>query len=233
MIITRQLITQAYYLAGIIWIDGEIPTGQQIDTGLNMLNGIISETAMDAILILYFTQQNFTAIVGQETYVIPNLIELSTLTFSQQDVRYQMSRQSINQYNGISRVNNLNSLPTHYYVQRQLNASKIFVYPFPNLPYEFQITGKFMNSQVTLDEVIDNVYDGFYCKWLQYRLAYELCQLYEKEMNTNTKTELDNLERRLNKTVGTDLSINKFNFIDRIPYKDPYLQANFPSAWYP
>lgn len=233
MIITRQLITQSYYLAGIIWIDGEIPTGQQINTGLNMLNGIISESALDAILILYFTHDTFTGQVGVETYNVPGLIELSALTFSQDEVRYQLSRKSINEYNAISRVNNLNSLPQSYYVERAMNSSNIYVYPFPNLPYEFQVTGKFMNSQVTLDEVIDNVYDGFYCKWLTYRLAYELCQLYEKEMSPNTKTQLDNLERRLNKAVGTDLTINKYNFIDRMPYKDPYMQANFPTAWYP
>jgi hypothetical protein len=233
MLITRQLITNAYYLAGIIWIDGEIPTGQQINTGLNLLNGILGETSLDAVYISYFTHQQFVGVVGQEIYNIPGLIELSTMTFNIQDVRYQMTRMSINQYNGLARVNNLNSLPDRYYVERALNSSNIYVYPFPNQPYVFNMTGKFMVVPVTLDQVIDNTYDAYYCKWLTYRLGWELCQLYEKQMNPDAKTMLDGLERRINKNVGTDLSINKFSFVDRIPYKDPYYSANFPTAWYP
>src|SRR2546423_11925985 len=132
MIVTRQLITQAYYLAEIIWIDGEIPTGQQIDTGLDLLNGILNETALDAVFIPYFTHQEFTGVIGQEIYNISDLIELSTMTYNIDQVRYQLTRMSINEYNGLARVNNLDSLPDRYYVERTLNSSNLYVHPCPS-----------------------------------------------------------------------------------------------------
>jgi hypothetical protein len=53
-------------------------------------------------------------------------------------------------------------------------------------------------------------------------------------MNPDAKEQLANLERRVNKLVGTDLTTNKFQMISRRRGRgDAFLQANFPSAWCP
>jgi hypothetical protein len=168
-------------------------------------------------------------------YVVPDLIEVSTLTYNQtESVRFSLTRESINRYFGWARVNNLISLPTIYTVEREHNASKIYLYPIPDKEYVVNITGKFMLSDVTEGQILTDTYDVFYLKWLKYRLALELCQLNGKQLNPDAALQLANLERRVNKLVGTDLSINKFALIaKRAGRGDAYLQANFPSAWWP
>jgi hypothetical protein len=234
-ITANNLITQAYYLADIVGIDYETLTGSQASVGLQLLNGIIGEVALDAILIPYFTHQSFNTAYGQETYVVNNLIEVSTMTYNlDSDVRYSLTRESINRYFGWARVNNLISLPQIYTVEREHNASKIYMYPIPDKVYQVNITGKFMLADVQFNDVLTNTYDVFYLKWLKYRLAYELDLLNGMDVNPKVQEQLANLERRVNKLVGTDLLTNKFQMISHRPGRgDAYLQANFPSAWWP
>lgn len=234
-ITANQLIAQSYYLADITGPEYETMNGQQASSGLQLLNGIMGEVALDAILIPYFTHQSFNTVAHQEAYVIADLVEVSTMTYNiDNNVRYSLTRESINRYFGWARVNNLFSLPQIYTVQREHNASKIYLYPIPDKVYEVDITGKFMLSDVQFNDVLTGTYDVFYLKWLKYRLAFELCQLNGKTMNPDAKEQLANLERRVNKLVGTDLLINKFPLISRRAGRgDTYLQANFPSAWWP
>ena len=234
-ITTNQLITQSYYLADIVGPDFETVTGSQKLIGLQLLNGILGEVALDAVFIPYFTHQTFNTVYGQELYVVQNLIEVSTMTYNlDESVRYSLTRESINRYFGWARVNNLISLPSTYTVERLHNATNIYMYPIPDKEYVVNITGKFALSDVTEGQVLSDTYDVYYLKWLKYRLAFELCQLNGKEFNQMAAVQLANLERRVNKLVGTDLSINKFSLMTkRVGRGDAYLQANFPSAWWP
>lgn len=234
-ITANQLILQAYYLSGIISPDYETASGSQKLIGLQLLNGILGEVALDAVFIPYFTHQTFNTVYGQEQYPIPNLIEVSTMTYNlAESIRYSLTRESINRYFGWARLNNLISLPSTYTVERLHNATNIYMYPIPNKEYVVNITGKFALSDVTEGEVLTTTYDVYYLKWLKYRLAFELCELNGVEFNPISAAQLANLERRVNKLVGTDLSINKFPLISKRSGKgDAYFQANFPSAWWP
>lgn len=234
-ITANQLIASSYYLADITAPEFETLNGEQASIGLQLLNGIIGEVALDAVLIPYFTHQSFNTVAQQEVYVVQNLVEVSTMTYNlDTDVRYSLTRESINRYFGWARVNNLFSIPQIYTVEREHNASKIYMYPIPDKVYEVDITGKFMLSDVSFNDVLTDTYDVFYLKWLKYRLAFELCQLNGKQMNPDAAGMLFNLERRVNKLVGTDLTTNKFQMISKRPGRgDAFLQANFPSAWWP
>lgn len=231
MLTANQLITDAYHLSGIVSIDFELPAGSQITEGLRLLNGILDESSLDSVLIPYYTHLEFNTIVDQEIYEIPNLVELTSLTFNINNVRFPMVRDSLNRYNATGRVDNIFSLPFHYYVEKSLNASKIYLYFIPNEVYVMRITGKFSIADLALGDDVSLFYAPYYTKWLTYRLAAELCELYGRNLNPQALARLNNLERRLNKMVGADLTIDKYRMISRPPMNDLYGQANIGKGW--
>lgn len=226
-----QLVTNAYNLAGIVAPEFEVVNGAQMSSGLQLLNGIISESSLDAVLIPYFTHLEFNAVPGQEIYLINNLIELTSLTFNINNVRFQMIRDTLNRYNATARVDDILSLPFHYYVEQCLEGSRIYLYFTPQQNYLMRITGKFSTDYLTINDDVSLFYAAYYSKWLTYRLAAELCELYGIAIPPQTQKRLDNLERRLNKRAGEDLTIDKYRMIWRPPINDLYGQANIGKGW--
>ena len=227
----NQLITDAYHIGDIVSIDFELPTGAQITTGLRLLNGILDESSLDSVLIPFYTHELFNTVIEQEIYEIPNLIECTSLTFNINTVRFPMVRDSLNRYNATGRVDNITSLPFHYYVEKYNGGSRIYLYFVPSQIFQMRITGKFTIPEEELNENILANYPAYYCKWLTYRLAAELCELYGIQTNPEVTKRLNNLERRLNKMVGADLTIDKYRFIGRPPVDDMYGQANIGKGW--
>lgn len=227
----NQLITDSLHLSEIVSIDYETPTGAQITEGLRLLNGILDESSLDSVLIPYYTHQYFNTIIGQEIYTIPNLIECTSLTFNINTVRFPMVRDSLNRYNAVGRVDNITSLPFHYYVEKYIGGSYIYLYFIPSQVFQMRITGKFSIRDIALGDDVEQFYAPYYCKWLTYRLAAEFCELYGMQFNPISMERLNNLERRLNKMVGADLTIDKYRFISRPPIDDMYGQANIGKGW--
>lgn len=227
----NQLITDSYNLSGIVSLDFELPTGDQISAGLRLLNNILNESSLDSVLIPYFTHQEFTCTPNLGIYNIPNLVEVTSLTFFINNVRFPMIRDSLNRYWATGRVENISSLPFHYYVEKALNSSTIYLYFLPQSNYVMQITGKFSITDVTQFDDISLFYAPYYYKWLTYRLGAELCELYGREFPPQSLMRLNNLERRLNKMVGVDLTIDKYRMISRPPMNDLYGQANIGKGW--
>jgi hypothetical protein len=227
----NQLISDALHLSEIVSIDFETPTGAQISEGLRLLNGILDESSLDSVLIPFYTHQYFNTVIGQEIYPIPNLIECTSLTFNINTVRFPMVQDSLNRYNATGRVDNILSLPFHYYVEKYLGGSYIYLYFIPDQVFEMRITGKFTIVDIALGDNVEQFYPPYYCKWLTYRLAAEFSELYGMEINQFVAKRLDNLERRLNKMVGADLTIDKYRMITRPPVDDMYGQANIGKGW--
>ena len=85
---TNQLISGAYYAAGIVSREFETVSGSQMTDGLTWLNNIITEKSVNSGMIPYETTYNANFVIGQESYYIPNLIQVDTLTFFLENVRY-------------------------------------------------------------------------------------------------------------------------------------------------
>ena len=138
-----QLITNAYYASGIVSREFETVSGSQSSDGLIWLNELIGKKVVEPDLIPYEGSTTFTAVIGQESYDISNLIKVDTLTFLKETVRYPMQWVPRNQYKGSSRAENINSLPFQYFVDRNLGGATISMYYFPDQAYTFLIvTGK-------------------------------------------------------------------------------------------
>ena len=121
----RELISKAYYLSGIVSKRLQTVGGEQINEGLELLNELLSVEGVTGSLIPYFKEHDLTAVAGQELYFIPNLIQVETLTFNIGTVRYSMQPRGRVDYFGSGRVDNINSLPYDWHVERTKGGMKL------------------------------------------------------------------------------------------------------------
>jgi hypothetical protein len=228
---TLELITNAYYLAGILSRDFETISATQAVDGLELLNDVLAEKSISSALIPYYSHTVFNTVAGQEEYVIPNLVDITQLTFNIGDVRYQMIRDTQKRYFGSGRVDDIESLPFHYYAERQLGGMRFYLYFVPDQDFEMKVTGKFALSELGQFDDLDLVFDRFYKSYLKYFLAKRLCDFYGHTFPDQLKPTLRGLEEQLNKMVGVDLSINRQSMFRKNYFG--YGQANLGRGWEP
>lgn len=202
------LITGAFYLSGILARDFETISASQTDEGLSILNELLSVQNIGPATISYYSTSNFTGVIGQEKYTIPNLISVDTLTFNLSNVRYNLVGLDRSRYFGMSRVNDVNSLPSYYFFDRQLGAGDIYVYYLPSSDFEFTINGKFALQSVTLNQDISLTLDPFYIRFLRYLLAESICSEYQQSTPTGVTQEVSKLRKRIKYFAGVDLVSN-------------------------
>lgn len=143
------LIADAYYISGIVSREFETVSGPQGDLGLQVLNEILSDKTIEMDMIPYYTKYNFNTIPGVETYFIPGLEIVETLTFFLNGVRYQMNEVDRDTFRGAPRAN-INSLPLNWNQERCVNGANISLYFFPNQVYQLEAWGLFRLSSVTM-----------------------------------------------------------------------------------
>ncbi len=151
-----QLITNAYYASGIVSREFETVSGSQVNDGLQFLNDILADKAIEKDMIPYFTKYEFFAVAGQEEYYIPNLEKLETLVFFINNVRYQMREIDRRVYFGSSRADNINSLPFNWHLERCLGGAKIYMYFFPQTNYPIEAWGIFRLTSVVLNQDLNS-----------------------------------------------------------------------------
>src|ERR1700691_3293831 len=171
-----QLITNSWYLSGIISRDLQTVPGSYMSDGLSLLNAVLAIKTANTRLIPYYQFYDTTAVVGQEVYFIPNLLQAETLTFTLGVIRYQVVPKSRKIYFGSGRVNNIQSLMSMSRFERTLGGSNLYLYFLPNSPYPLQIFGKFGLTEITsLSTDLETVYDDYYIEYLRYALAEYMC----------------------------------------------------------
>lgn len=230
---TTELITRSWYLSTVVARDLQDVSGDQINDGLNMLNALLSFKTSDQKLIPYFDDANFTAVINQEKYFIPNLILLETLTFDLNTVRYQMSYQQRRQYFGTSRAQNVSSLPYIYHCERTKGGMNVFVYFLPNQAYEFTIHGKFSLANVTLGQDLSLILDMFYIEYLRYALAEYMAQEYNIMFQPGPAQKLKEYEAMLVDTSPIDFTMQKLSALQINQGPDIYALANLSVGYLP
>ncbi|MHA2405045.1 MAG: hypothetical protein ACXADH_18780 [Candidatus Kariarchaeaceae archaeon] len=169
--ITRQLIANAYYLSGILSRDFETISDTQAVDGLDILNDILAEKSISSALIPYYTQTIYQGVAGTKEFIVPDLVNETDVTFFIDNVRYKMIRDSQQRFWGDSRVEDISSLPFHYYSQRAVGGMQFYLYFTPDADYRFEITGKYRIETLTLDIDTSFFLDRFYVSYLKYKLA--------------------------------------------------------------
>lgn len=240
MITARTLITSAYYLSGVTAQGFEVVSGDQISTGLELLNEIITFKTAEQSLIPYFTSYNFNFVAGQQSYFIPNLVSAETFTYFIGDVRYSVVPVARKQFRGTSRAD-VNSLPFQWNIERgtsvidgtMVTGSYISVYFFPESAYNCEIWGKFSLTEIpNIDENLSDDFSKFYLDYLKYLLAQYICNTNLKSFPPQAQARLNEYERILIDVSPMDLTTQKVSSL-QMPMPNNYAIANLSNGWLP
>lgn len=227
---STQLISRAYTLAGVNARGLQTTSGDQVSEGLFLLNAILDVKTADKRLIPYYTVYNFTAVVDQEKYFIPNLVTIETFTFFIGPIRYSMQQQQRKRYFGSPRVNNIQSLPMSWHVERCFGGANLYIYFLPNLNYPLEITGKFSLGDVSLGQDLSLSLDGFYIEYLRYALAEQIASEYNIKLTDENAKKLRDLEYTIIDVSPIDLSMTKVSSLQLSPTLN-YAIANLSNGW--
>lgn len=147
-----QLITNAYYISGVVSRDFQTVQGSQYQDGLQMLNEILTDKTVEDDMLPYYSRLAFPAVQAQSEYFIKNLIELETLVFFIGNIRYEMKNLERRRFFGSARADNIQSLPFTYHVERKTGGATIFLYFVPNTAYPMEAWGQFGLTEVSLNQ---------------------------------------------------------------------------------
>jgi hypothetical protein len=229
---TDQLITESFYLSGVLSKDLQTISGSQKSEGLRLLNAVLAIKTANERLIPYFTTYDFDAVQGQERYFIANLITVETFTFYLGDVRFSMSPVSRKNYFGSSRAENVESLPFNWHIERTKGGSYLYLYFFPNEDYPLQITGKFALSSVTLGQDLELTLDKFYIEYLRYALAEYICDEYSITLPPGAAKKLAMYEKIIMDVSPPDLTISRISAFTGRPMLN-WGDVNLGRGWRP
>lgn len=210
----RELISRAYYLSQVVSRELQTVSGDQITDGLYLLNALLDFKSTDTRLIPYYDRTTFNTIAGTEVYFRPNLLMVDALTFNIGDVRYSMTEMTRDGYFATARVDNIQSLPFSYRVERVLGGANIYLYFVPADVYVMNLSAKYALSEVTLDQDISLVYDKYYIEYLRHELANMICSDYDATLPDATMETLQEYRKKLLAVSPPDLSIQSGNYFD-------------------
>jgi hypothetical protein len=124
----NKLITNAFYLSKVRSKDFQTVGGDDITVGLDLLNEVLSELCINTKMIPYYTEYVTNAVVGQEEYFIPNLVEPFSITFNMDTVRYATSQLSRREFHGTTRIDDVTALPFNTRMERTVDVSSVILY---------------------------------------------------------------------------------------------------------
>lgn len=212
--LARTLIDRSWYLSGIVARGLETVNGDQITEGLFLLNALLEFKGSDLALIPYWTRGEVTLEQGTERYFLENVYDLETFTFNIGPVRFPSNNIPRGQYFGNGRVDNIESLPFSWHLERTKGGSYLYVYFLPNQNYVAQYTAKIALTDVSLDTDLSLVYDGFYIEYLRYALAEYQCLEYDIEFAPQKKAMLMTMEKKLSMLSPPDMTLKKIQMLN-------------------
>jgi hypothetical protein len=228
----QQLITFSYYLSNLLARGLEEVSAQQITDGLDRFNGMLATATSQIGLIPYFQEYDFPAVINQEVYYVPSLVEVETMTFNINNVRYSMMETSREKYFATPRVDNIDALPYMWHFERLLNGGNIYLYFLPQQAYVMKLWGKFKLNQATLETDLTLVYEDFYIEYLKYKLAKALCDFNGAMFPPQHQVQLESYEKTIRNVIPLDLTMKKISsFSGAQPFN--YADANIGRGFRP
>ncbi len=147
-----ELINGAYYTSGVVSREFQTVQGSQLNDGLGFLNDILTDKTVEDDMIPYYQRLSFPTRPGASEYFIPNLIEIGTLVFFINTVRYQMTEIPRRNFFGSSRANNIQSLPFTWHVERKFGGATLFLYFNPDTNFPLEVWGLFRLAEVAINQ---------------------------------------------------------------------------------
>lgn len=151
------LITNSWYLSGIVARNLQTPTGDQMTNGLYLLNALLDYKQIETDLIPYWTYIGFPLVQGQEFYFLPYVAAVESATFNIDVLRYPTVYTPRTNYFGSSRVDNINTLPFSWNFNRGHNGGTFAMYFKPDSNYALKMMVKLFLTEVTLTTDLTNI----------------------------------------------------------------------------
>ena len=230
-----ELISNAFYLSGIVSRGLESVDDSQLSDGLRMLNDILAEKSAKTTDIPYYDiEYQLTAVEGQEKYHIDGLVSVEEFTYNIGDIRYSATDYGRSKYFGTPRANNISSLPFSYHFERSLNGGDIYLYFLPIDAYNLNITGKFSFPAMTAQSNLYETLERFYVSYLVYELAKRVCDFYNFQMPAQAFAELQEQKRNIFSVEPPDLTVKKISLLNSSNDRDVnYGIANLGTGFLP
>ena len=234
----QQLITRSWFLSGIVARNLQVPTGDQIYDGLQMLNDLLNFKQIETDLIPYWQYITFDAVAAQEFYFLPYVAAIQTSTFNLGVVRYPMVSTSSTNYFGSARVDNISTLPFSWNYERAVGGGTFGMYFKPDSNYPIKMKAKIFMVDVDLQTDMQDVtqsftnpynvpfytqysfinnsiqgYDTSYLEYLRYALARFMCSEYGVEFNPQSERIFMSYQRKLMYESPPDLSNKKLSIL--------------------
>lgn len=214
--LAQDLITQSWYLSGIVSPQAQVPTGFQIEQGLRLLNRVLDFKQVQTDLIPYFTYKtDIFTVAGQEEYFIPNVSAIQSATFNYSEVRFPLTFLSANKYFAMARVNNIDSLPYSYTFIRVDDGVKLYLYFLPNASWRLNLFVKEYLKNVSLDTDLSLTYDTSYIEYLRWFLAKYMCLEYNRPINPEVAQMLRELSAQLQYQSPPDGTVTKTSTLQK------------------
>lgn len=226
------LITRAFYLSQVVSRSLQTVSAEQITDGLFLLNNIIDFKNSDLREIPYYKEYIFNTIQGQEKYDIPGLLSVDTMTFNIGPVRYAMNEETRAGYFGQYRIDNVQSLPFQYRMERTLDGMDVYMYFIPSQVFVMKIWGKFGLTSVALHQDMSQIYDLFYIEYLRYALAIYICSEWGSTPPDGVMMQYKILEKKIMDVSPPDLSLHNLNYFGNAPGLD-WQVINLSGGWLP
>lgn len=230
-----ELITKAYYLSNVVARDEETVSGSQLSDGLDMLNALLSSFATDTNYIPYFSSTDITPVTGQGEYTVTGLVEVENFTFfigTANQVRYPSYEQTRNEFFGTARAENVNALPFQWHFERIKGGGKIYVYFPPTGVNNMRVWGKFLLTDVSLNQDLSLTYDLFYIDFLRYSLADYICNEYAINLQPQTLQRLRIYQEKMITLSPVDFRLQKVSTLSRSAGIN-YADVNWGKGWRP
>lgn len=229
----RELITDAFYLSGVVSQGQQQLTGYESNAGLRALNKALAVETLTGTLIPYYQEHAFDFVAGQEKYSIDNLMAIENAVYNINQVRYSLRPVNRNNYFGRPRADNITSLPYQYHFERRKNGGDFYVYFIPSENFPAKIWGKFGLTKVDNLEVdLEIIYAKEYLTYLEYLLAQYICEAYDITLSEQTQYKLAQIIEGLHYESPLDLTMRKVSVFSKTPSMN-YAWANLGTGWMP
>lgn len=225
------LITQAYYLSGVVPRNFETVEADQIADGVNLLNDVFAEINTTGEYVPYFSYPQLNAVAGQEIYFIANAVDIFSATFNIGPVRYEMFHDDLRHYFGSPRVDNINALPFNWFWERVKGGINVYVYFLPSdNSWVFKFKCKTLLSDITEFTDLSATYDEYYQLFLKYMLVEYIClfnNISTPPLIGSKLTYFKSIYKDLNAMDYSVKKVSTYSVTDSLSYA----QANIGKGW--
>jgi len=133
---------------------------------------------------------------------------------------------------GAGRVENIQTLPYQWHMERVYGGANVYIYYAPLDNYAFIMSAKFSLMSTVLNQDLSLIYDQFYIDYIMYGLAEYLCEWYQVVPPPFVYKQLQAFENHIRDTSPMDLTMRKMEYFTQhtgIQYADANIGHGFTS----